>query len=532
MNELLKLDCVLQAMKNNSTNYMEYYQGNKCIRKVFSDVYVDVMKVSAYLSEKGVKKGDRIGIIGTNSYEYMILDVAVITSGYVCVPFPEKDFKGNIDTVSKEYNLKLLFADAKNRSDTSEKSIMGLETLLTDTEKENTGELTINPIDDEDFFTIIFTSGTTGVPKGIEVRSKCVQEWMDNLQKAFNFREDDKLIDFLSLSISNARLFVYAAILLHFNLVLTNTDQLLRVLALSQPTVMQGVPYLFETFYSSFMNITRQSLKKRITYQLYCVLNKLFPSFLTQGLQDKVFQGLKDLFGKNMRILVTGSAPAGKKLLELYEKAGLRIYEVYGINEVGLVSMNTPDAYRIGSVGKPFPTKSIQISNENEILIKSDYAWGMHYINDDSNIGSKTFREDGYIATGDTGHIDEDGFLYIEGRLKEVLILSNGDKIHPGILEEELKQTHLIKQAVAIGNQKAFISCVLVLEDENTPLNKVTEAIREVNKKYGDNFKIREFVIAKQAFTVENGLMNGTLKINRKAVYEAYRSEIERLYAS
>ncbi|WP_273326236.1 AMP-binding protein [Vallitalea guaymasensis] len=527
MNDLFKLEYVLQAMKENDRNYVEYYNGSTYFKKVFSDMYVDVMKVSLCLKNKGVQKGDRVGIIGMNSYEYMILDLAVITNGSVSVPFPEKDFKGKIQTLSKEYNLKLFFADEKYVNDSEE--IINLENLLLDAEKEDYSDLEMNEIEDEDNFTIIFTSGTTGVPKGIEVRSKCVQEWMEHLVDSYDLTEDDKIIDFLTLSISNARLFVYASVLVHFNLVLTNTNELLRVLALSKPTIMQGVPYLFETFYRTFMSMTQQTFKKRFNYRLYHVLDKILPSSMLRGLHEKVFKSLKDLFGQNMRILVTGSAHTDENLLKFYEKADLRVYEVYGINEVGLVSMNNPKAYRIGSVGKPFKTKTIKISDNNEILIKSDFSWGTGYINDENN-SKKTFREDGYVATGDLGHVDEDGYLYVEGRLKEVLILSNGDKIHPRIIEDDLKQTNLIKQAVAIGNQKPFISCIIVLEDANTPVNKINDAINEINKRYSDNFKIKEFIIADSPFTVENGLMNSTLKINRNAVYEAYKSKIEKLY--
>jgi len=216
--------------------------------------------------------------------------------------------------------------------------------------------------------------------------------------------------------------------------------------------------------------------------------------------------------------------------LKIYEQAGLRIYEAYGINEVGLVSLNNEHDYRRGSVGKPYPSKEILISKEHEILIKSEYNWGTHYINDVRNAAAQTFTKDGYVATGDIGYLDEDGFLYIQGRLKEVLVLSNGDKIHPGVIEEDLKQTRLVKQAVAIGNQRPFIVCVIVLEDPKLPIGKIKDAIHEINKGYANSFKIKDFIIANSPFTVENGLMNSTLKINRNAVYKKYEVKIENLY--
>lgn len=530
MDDFLKLSCVLAAMENNKENYIEFYEKGKQVKKVFADVHNDVAAAASYLKNIGGKKGGRIGIIGANSYEYMILDLAAVTGGYVSVPFPEKAFGDSIDALPSEYGLNILFADQRYISEKRISTVRNLETLRQDAQKASRAKMSPVAIEDDSIFTIIFTSGTTGTPKGIEVRSKCVQEWMDNNVKAFDFRKEDKIIDFLPLHISNARLFVYAAVLIGYNLVLTDTSQLLRVLSLSQPTIMQGVPYLFETFYDTFMNMKRQSLRKRILYGGDEILYALLPVALLNGLRERIFRDLYNLFGTRMRILVTGSAPTQIKLLKFYEKAGLRIFEVYGINEVGLVSMNSPGAYRMGSVGKPFATKSILISEEGEILIKSDYAWGTGYINDDQDQGRLTFREDGYVATGDIGYLDEDGYLYVVGRIKEVIVLSNGDKIHPRVIEDELKRAAEIKQAVVFGSGKAFLSCIIVREDRKTSADQLKEVINKANETVADSFMIREFVIADEPFTTENGLLNATLKVDRKAIYERYRSQIDKLY--
>lgn len=527
MRDKLALNDVIKKMKENETNYVEFYGSGEYIKKTFSEVYVDVMRIVAYLRSKEIARGRRIGIIGINSYEYMILDLATIIGGYVSVPFPEKDFSGKVGSLKEQFDLATIFADEKY---VSNGEIENLAQLMKYAEHLTYDDVVIVPREPEEYFTIIFTSGTTGLPKGIEVRVKCVEDWMINLVNSFDFHEDDKLIDFFTLSISNARLFVYASILIQFSLTLTNTNQLLRVLALAKPTIMQGVPYLFETFYNSYYSIIKQSMKKRISFSLYPVLSGILPRKIAKKWNQNLFSSLRNMLGGNMRILVTGSAPTSKNILKIYEQAGLRIYEAYGINEVGLVSLNNEHDYRRGSVGKPYPSKEILISKEHEILIKSEYNWGTHYINDVRNAAAQTFTKDGYVATGDIGYLDEDGFLYIQGRLKEVLVLSNGDKIHPGVIEEDLKQTRLVKQAVAIGNQRPFIVCVIVLEDPKLPIGKIKDAIHEINKGYANSFKIKDFIIANSPFTVENGLMNSTLKINRNAVYKKYEVKIENLY--
>lgn len=531
MDRLIRLKDIPEALKENSENILEYFGEKTYLKKTYSEVYKDLMKTLAFISKHKLERGDRIGIIGSNSYEYILIDLAAIMKGYVTVPFPEKDFKNRIGSLIKDYGLKLLFADTKYLEDHGAQSIYNLNSLpeLIENENPDVGEL--EPAEGEEVFTVIFTSGTTGFPKGIEMRAKCVEEWIGGLLDRFEFYRDDKVIDFLPLSISNARLFVYGAILIKFNLALAMPEQLLRVLYISGPTILQGVPYLFETIYGNIIKTIKSSFITYFLFRLYSAIKRILPSKAAAGIQKKLFNKALDFWGGRMRIMVTGSAPISKKVLKFYEDIGLKIYEAYGINEIGLVSINSPGAYRIGSVGKPFPTKEIKISDTGEILIRSDYSWGRGYINDSQSFGSQVFREDGFVSTGDTGYFDKDGFLYIEGRLKEVLVLTNGEKIHPNIIEEGLKDSQYIRQAVAIGDKKPFVTCVIVSDGgEKTSMLKIQEAIDSVNKKLPETLNIKKYIMAKEPFTVENGLMNSTLKLNRNKIYKQYKDEIENLY--
>lgn len=530
MGQLYNLGSIPMALKENSLSILEYYGDKSYLKKTYSEIYIDLMKLMVFLKKKGISKGDRIGIIGKNSYEYLLTDLAAILGGYVSVPFPEKDFKNQTESLSHTFELKLLFADEKYIENSGKDYSYNLNQLIKLIENEDYNNAELCSIDDEDVFTIIFTSGTTGCPKGIEMRVKCVEEWITTLLDRFEFFTDDKVIDFLPLSISNARLFVYASILIKFNLVLTTPEHLMRVLAVSQPTILQGVPHLFETIHWTIIHNIKASFSKYLLFKTYLAVKVFLPQIIIKKLQNKLFKGAIMFWGGKMRLMVTGSAPISKSILKFYDDIGLRIYEAYGINEIGLVSINSPGGYRIGSVGKPFPTKKIIIGDNKEILIKSDYSWGRRYINDDKGYSECVFRQDGFVSTGDMGYIDKDGFLHIEGRIKEVIVLNNGDKIHPNIIEEELKNTQLIKQAVAIGDQRAFVICLIVLADESIPKSKISEIVANVNKKLPETLSIKDFIIAREVFTVDNGLLNSTLKVNRSAVYKAYRKEIEDLY--
>lgn len=530
MKRVMSLNHIPLALRENKDNFIEYYDNEIYLKKSFQEIYFDLLRMLTLFKKRGLERGERVGIIGKNSYEYLIIDLAAVLGGYVSVAFTEKDFKNRIGSLIKDFELTLLFADEVDEKNVGMISISSINQLVQNVEEIDCGYMDIEPLNDEDAFTIIFTSGTTGSPKGIEMRVKCVEEWIENLSEKFEFYTDDKIIDFLPLSISNARLFVYGAILMQFNLTLTTSEQLLRVLAVSNPTILQGVPYLFETMFFMTQEKIKSSFLKYMMYQCFILLQRLLPQKTINKMKHKLFQNLIMIFGGKMRLIFTGSASINKDIIKFYNDIGLRIYEAYGINEVGLVSINSPDEYRIGSVGKPFQTKNIQIAPNKEILIKSDYSWGQRYINDEQGKGKHVFLRDGFIATGDMGYIDEDGFLYITGRIKEVLVLSNGDKIHPNRIEDELKGRKYIKQAVAFGDGRPFIVCVLVLSDQSASRSKIQREIDEMNKELPETLTVKDFVLIKDTFTVENGFLNSTLKVNRSAVYEAYKREIEKLY--
>lgn len=530
MNPLMKLSNIPAALRENGTNVVEYYGSKTYLKKTYSEVYIDVMKTLAFINKHGLTKGDNIGIIGGNSYEYMVVDLAVIIGGYVSIPFPEKDFRNRLESLHEMFALKLLFSDHIHEENSEKKTTYHLEMLLKLVENEKPEDAEVDLLNEEDVFTVLFTSGTTGFPKGVEMRVKCVEEWISTLLDRFEFSPDDKVIDFLPLSISNARLFVYGAILIQFDLVITTPEQLLRVLSESKPTILQGVPYLFETIYGNIYRNIKSSILKYSFFQVYLLIKEILPRRTVKNAQQKLFGQALRFWGGRMRIMVTGSAPISKKILKFYDDIGLRIYEAYGINEIGLVAINSPGAYRRGSVGKPFHTKEVKISEEGEILVRSDYCWGRGYINDNEGFSNNIFRKDGFVSTGDTGYFDKDRFLYIDGRLKEIIVLANGEKIHPNIIEQEMKNFPYINQVVAIGNQKPFISCILVLDDKNLSKSKIQEAVNSINKKLPDALNIKGYIIAREPFTIKNGLLNSTLKVNRNNVYKVYKKEIEALY--
>ncbi len=519
------------ALRDNSDNFLEFYgRGSMYIKKSYADVYIDVLKTISLFRSRHLHLGDRIGILGANSYAYVLADLAAVMGGYVSVPFPDRPFAEQVGSLQAQYNLKLLLADSGYLTCPEMENVIELDNLTESIVDQPAKQQEVHVPEEEQPFMIIFTSGTTGFPKGIEVRSKCVAEWISVLIDRFDFELDDKVLDFLPLSISNARLFVYAAILLPFNLTVTVPDQLMRVLQAAQPTILQGVPYLFETVYGNVMRAIQTSRLRQTAYSVYHALKPMLPLGLRARLQTRIFGQALQFWGGRMRLLVTGSAAISPKVLSLFDDMGLIIYESYGINEVGLVSINSPGQNRRGSVGRPFPTKQIKIDDQGEILIRSDYSWGSSYLNETVERSAETFKSDGYISTGDLGYVDNEGYLHIIGRIKEVIALTTGEKIHPNQVEAALKMSASVNQVAAFGDGRPFISCVVVPAAASTTVDHIEASIAAANKELPPALHIGGYVIAKEAFSTENGLMNATLKINRSRIHEVYRQEITSIY--
>ncbi|NOU63251.1 AMP-binding protein [Paenibacillus sp. LMG 31461] len=531
LNKSYRLEQLHIALKNNTVNYLEFYgRNNTYLRKTYAEVYLDVHRTISLLKSMKLQPRDRVGILGANSYEYVIADLAVVMGGYVSVPFPDKYFLYQIGNLHEEYELKLLFVDSHNWHQINNEAKCALEKLMQIIDRQSSDENNIHIPDGEDIFMINFTSGTTGFPKGIEIRSKCLEEWVSVIAERFPFTSEDKLINFLPLHISNARFLIYAAILLPFNLTVTLSDQLMKVLQESRPTILQGVPYLFETVYGNVMRTIESSPLRHVAFRAFRMSKRWLPPKMLSKLQSRMFRQALQFWGGRMRLLVTGSAPISTKVLDLFEDMGLNIYESYGINEIGLVSINSPGRYRFGTVGQPFSTKQVVIGDNQEILVRSDYSWGTSYLNKSEVINAEIFKSDGFISTGDMGYLDDDGYLHVIGRIKELLVLATGEKVHPNLIEEMLRVSTSIKQVVAIGDGKHFISCILVLAERSLKETEIHGIISHANKRLPEALRIRGYVLAKEPFTIENGLLNSTLKINRNKVFEAYRRDIDELY--
>jgi len=524
------MEQLLKKLKSNNTNALDFYIQGKKQRKPFSELYADVMKAATLLHQKGIGKNDRVGVLGNNTYEWILIDLACISLGAVSVAFHNNKFENELTVVKEKYDLRWLFLDDIYKEENYPEDITTLFSELGESvEKLEHYEEFFCPLDQKDMFTIYFTSGTTSFPKAMGMSLASCGDFISNGSQLVEFEDSDKVILFLPFSAILERIYIYTAILVGFDIVMVATENVMKSLRMDKPTIMLGIPYLFENIHKVFEDTLRESVVTRIVVNSFFKLRPVLPKSLDLFLQKKLFKKVHQFWGGKMRLMLTGAAPIRKETLQFYQNIGLTLLEAYGLSETGLIGLNTPKHNKIGSVGKAFPNKDVVIDDQGQICVKGDYLFssGFKYL-DASEDDLVKFRDDGFFETGDTGYFDDEGFLFINGRIKEMIVLSNGKKTHPHTIEEKLNASPQIKQSMVFGENKPYLTALIVTDC--TDHSEIEEEIKRINKQLPNALYIKDFHITNVEFKKENGQLTEIMKLNRRKILETYKLELEELY--
>lgn len=519
----MTLNDVIKNLKSNNTNYIEYYKGAKKMKKPYSEVYGDVQNAVGNLKAMGINTGDKIGIVGKNAYEWVVIDLACICYGVITVPIDINQFKTGEEWIA-EYELRCIFTNLKDFVN-EQAQIFSFEILQNHT-RSNILEFEPHFFEPDSIFTVVFTSGTHGKQKAIEVRVKSFDDFITESQKMYPVGHDDKILVFLPLNVYIERCYIYGAILSGFNAIVVPLEYVVQSIMKDSPTIVVGVPYFFETFAELFMKKIKSNLVYFFLFTLYLFLKRIGLGFIL----PRQFILFKMAWGGKIRYLMTGSAPCNRKVLQFYKDMGIILYEGYGMSELGgMVALNYPGHFKLGSVGKPFPNKEIFFDEQGQVFVKCSYSANDHYykaVEADSN----TYLPDGVVATGDIGYIDKDGYLYLKGRVKETIVLSNGNKVHPVYIENMLLESELIKNCLIFGDNCAYITALIVPKDKSVSIDKIDEVIERVNAILPKHEKIVRYFLSYEPFTVENKMLTSALKTNRKFIYEKFSNNFKELY--
>ena len=536
------------------------------------------------LIAKGVKPGDRVALLSATRYEWPILDFAILSVGAVTVPIYETSSAEQVRWVLADSGAVLAFAETDAHADTIEQLKGELPDLRKVLRIDGSGpsaldELaeaakSVDPAEldarlaahqgdrpgDADLH-LGHHRQTQGLPADAlqpAVRDPRRQGVLPDL-----LAKGERLLVFLPLAHVLARAITIAAFANKVTLGFTSDiKNLVPMLGVFKPTLVVSVPRVFEKVYNTAEQNARNDGKGRIfeiaantAIEWSQAQDNGGPGLLLRAkhaLFDRLVYGkLRAALGGNCHAAISGGAPLGARLGHFYRGVGLTIYEGYGLTETSAaITVNRINALKVGSVGKLLPGNSMRIADDGELLVRGGVVFGGYWHNEEE---TKEAFSDGWFHTGDLGAIDDNGFLTIVGRKKEIIVTAGGKNVAPAMLEDRLRAHPLISQAMCVGDAKPFIAALITIDpeafdgwkqrngkdagasvadlaDDPDLVAEIDLAVKEANQAVSKAEAIRKFRILPVDFTEDTGELTPTLKVKRKVVAEKFATDIEALY--
>lgn len=463
-----------------------------------SEFYDRAKAVAAALGRRGVGAGDRIGILSANRLEWVLLDVAALMLRAQTAGFEPGKFSPDAELVER-YGLDALYTDVRLPDD-APSQVLPISAVA-GYAAEDAGGFEPEQWAATQCTTVKFTSGSTGVPKGLEATVGSIDSSLHAVQSVFEHKPGDDILTFLPLSLLQQRYWLYSALYWGHDVTITTYQSVFAVLPSVRPTVVMGVPAFFDT------------AKRHIE------------GSIAAGAAPA--EAAAELFGDRVRYLWTGSAPADPATLRLYTEAGLAIFEGYGLNETCIATKNHPGAHREGSVGRALPGKEIVIDDEGVVCVRSDHPVNTAYTYAAPGDSERIFQPGGIVRTGDLGRLDEDGFLYILGRSDDVIVLDNAKKIIVRPIETRFRDTGAVAECVVYCPSQAGLVAVVSPHPGPVDTAAIGEALAAVNAAAERDERIIRVIVADEPFTVEGGLLTSQFKPIRKRIADRYRDRID-----
>ncbi|HKF32839.1 MAG TPA: long-chain fatty acid--CoA ligase [Jatrophihabitantaceae bacterium] len=553
-------------------------------RDVSSAVFgAEVLALAKGLIAAGVEAGDRIALMSKTRYEWTLIDFAVLSIGAVVVPIYETSSAEQVEWILSDSGATAIFVETDAHEATvdsvRESAVAGLSVWRIEGDAlADLGARGADLSDDQvhkrreavtptDLASIIYTSGTTGRPKGCQLLHLNfiteVSEVTVELRHLFN--EDTSTLLFLPIAHVFGRVIEIGALATGSTLGHTaDVKNLIADLAAFQPTFILSVPRVFEKVYNTARQKAHADGKGKIFDMAERVAIR-YSQALEHGsvplplkLQHAVFDRLvygkfRAALGGRCTAAISGGAPLGARLGHFFRGVGLTIYEGYGLTETTAgICVNRPDALRIGTVGPPVGGTSVRIADDGELLFKSNLVFAGYWRNEAAT--ADAIDAEGWFHTGDIGEIDQDGFVTITGRKKELIVTAGGKNVAPAVLEDRLRANWLVSQCLVVGDRQPFIAALVTIDPEGFPtwLEKtgrpattnladvvddpelraeVQSAIDDANKAVSKAEAIRKFTILPFDWTEATGQLTPSLKLKRNVVQKECAAEIAALYS-
>lgn len=489
------------------------------LTKTFAEAHADVRTLMAELRACGLGPGDLVGVLGPNTYEWVLADLALLGLGCVSVALPAEGSGRETDAeeLCARYRLSaLLLTKTAPKGTQRPAGTAVLEERPLSLRKRETADRPELP---GDVFSVAFSSGTAGTKKGLMLSRAGVDNTVRMSGAAWQVTGEDDILISLPFSNFQQRYLMYTAIRFGADATVVAPERLFQKLAALEPTIILGPPSFFEILHNRIRATRRRA---RLRYVLAAALYRLPPERLTRGARARLGRRWTSMYGSRVRLMFTGSAPVPPRMVTTFQEVGLPLFEVYGSTEVGWICFNLPGRHRIGAAGRPVPGVTVSVLDGGELVVRTDTPQCSGYVFEGVESRDSVFLPDGSIATGDLGVLDRSGFLRLLGRKKNIIVTRSGVKINPEELESEIeRECGVAKAMVAAPEEGGLLSCVVWVADEECGerAGEVEARIAGANGERDAAHRIsRVLVRPKSELTVESGLLTRNLKVDRNAV--------------
>ena len=546
------------------------------------EVEQEIRSVAKGLVASGINAGDRVAIMARTRYEWTILDFAIWYAGGCVVPIYETSSAEQIDWILNDSGSVGIIAETPTHRElvetvkpshtkhvwTMTEDILGALSLAGAQVSDAEIDKRRNSLTSEDVATLIYTSGTTGKPKGVVLtHGNFISECGNVVEGASDLflRPGGSTLLFLPVAHVFGRMVQIGSIRagLHLAHCSDPVGRLPKDLASFKPTFVLAVPRIFEKIYNGAEakaeaagkgKIFRKAADVAIAYSQALDSGKMSPVLkLKHGLFDKlVFSKIRHGMGGRVEAAISGGAPLGERLGHFYRGAGVTILEGYGLTETTAgATLNLTKHLRVGSVGRPIPGTSVKIAEDGEVLIKGPIVMRGYWQNDKAN--EEVFTSDRWFRSGDLGKLDDQGYLYIVGRKKELIVTAGGKNVAPAVLEDRLRAHPLVSQCIVLGDNQPFIAALITIDQDmlkgwvatnkkegasmqdlaNDPdlITVIQTAVDEANKAVSKAESIRKFTILPTDFTIAGGHLTAKLSLKRHVINQEFASQIAQLFA-
>ncbi len=556
------------------------------VSKTYREVGEIVRRLALGLLELGIEKGDKVSILANTRPEWTYFDFAALSVGAVVVPIYQTNSPEECQYVLDNSDAKVVIVEDDEqlakideirdrvpklerviRMEGSGGDAISMKELIEagSSQSDSDWERRWQSVTPDDICTFIYTSGTTGPPKGCVISH-------GNYRSMVTMALDESVLDsdtttylFLPLAHSFALLIQFLSFDLGGNIAYWERDPLKIIpnLAEVKPEYFPSVPRIFEKIYTAATGEIEKSggIKKVIFNWAIGVGKKVREreragkpiGWLLQKQYDfadkQVLSKIRALFGGNINNCVTGAAPINPEILRFFDAAGILVLEGWGMTETSTAAtVARPDAFKFGKVGRAFNGCEIKIADDGEILVRGPNIFQGYYKNEEA---TRETLEDGWLHTGDIGELDDDGYLSITGRKKDIIITAGGKNITPANLEAEIKQNQYVSQCVVIGDRRPYLvalitldmeECAKLCEEKGWPADPaelrksdgmraiIQHHLDQVNEKFARVEQVKKFEILPHDLSQETGELTPTLKVKRNVVADKFEKDVDALY--